>query len=56
MMYATISNSDSLICLITSLDQYAQAGIDPAFDSQCEEFERQFAELLLVNTGHNLKG
>ncbi len=31
--------------LIAALEKFADAGIDPAFDSECEELERQFAEL-----------
>ena len=43
----TISNtaSDSLFDLTVALDRYAEAGIDAAFDAECEELERQFAEL-----------
>ncbi len=39
---------DSLCSLIEALDRYAEAGIDPAFDAECEELERQFAELRLT--------
>jgi len=31
--------------LIATLDRYVEAGIDPAFDADMEELERQFAEL-----------
>jgi hypothetical protein len=34
--------------LIATIDRYADAGIDPAFDSDLEELERQFAELRLA--------
>ena len=30
---------------IATLDRYAEAGVDPAFDTDMEELERQFAEL-----------
>jgi hypothetical protein len=40
--------SDSLSGLIFTLDHYAEAGIDPAFDDSREELERQFAELRLT--------
>ena len=30
--------------LIDALNRYIEAGIDPAFDSDMEELERQFAE------------
>jgi hypothetical protein len=33
---------------IATLDRYAEAGIDPAFDTGMEELERQFAELRLT--------
>lgn len=36
---------DSMSDLTDALNAYAEAGIDPAFDSECEELERQFAEL-----------
>ena len=35
----------SMTDLIAALDRFADAGIDPAFDSECEELERQFAEM-----------
>jgi hypothetical protein len=44
--------NDSLFNLIAKLDAFAEAGIDPAFDTECEELERQFAELRLT-FGHN---
>jgi len=37
-------SDDSIVSLIETLDGYAEAGIDPAFDSDMEELERQFAE------------
>jgi hypothetical protein len=36
---------DSIVDLTETLTAYADAGIDPAFDTECEELERQFAEL-----------
>ena len=38
--------------LIATLDHFADAGIDPAFDNECEELERQFAELRFVSNQH----
>ncbi len=40
--------SDSISSLSAILDQYADAGIDPAFDAEMDELERQFAELRLT--------
>jgi len=37
--------TDSLYSLTEALNRYTEAGIDPAFDAECEELERQFAEL-----------
>ena len=34
--------------LIDRLERFHDAGIDPAFDADCEELERQFAELRLT--------
>ncbi len=34
--------------LIATLSRYVDAGIDPAFDTDMEELERQFAELRLT--------
>ena len=39
---------DSIFTLIDTLDRYAEAGLDPAFDTEMEELERQFAELRLT--------
>jgi len=39
---------DSPGSLTAALDRYAEAGIDPAFDSDMEELERQFAEIRLT--------
>ena len=36
---------DSILNLASSLDLFDEAGIDPAFDAECEELERQFADL-----------
>jgi hypothetical protein len=35
---------DSIFTLTETLDRYAEAGIDPAFDMEMDELERQFAE------------
>ena len=35
--------------LIATLDAFAEAGIDPAFDADMEELERQFAELRFID-------
>jgi len=42
--YANESISD----LIAKLDAFAEPGIDPAFDLEMEELERQFAEIRLT--------
>jgi hypothetical protein len=34
--------------LIDTLNRFTEAGIDPAFDSDMEELERQFAEYRLT--------
>jgi hypothetical protein len=36
---------DNVSQLIATLDRYSEAGIDPAFDTDMDELERQFAEL-----------
>ena len=46
------STTETMSDLIAALDQFADAGIDPAFDSDCEELERQFAEFR-CNVTHN---
>jgi len=38
-------HSNSLSDLIGRLHAFDEAGIDPTFDSECEELERKFAEL-----------
>jgi hypothetical protein len=43
---------DYLLRLCSRLNQLAHAGIDPAFDAEMEELERQFAEIRLT-FGHN---
>ena len=43
---------DNLSDLIARFDALAEAGIDPAFDMETEELERQFAEIRLT-FGHN---
>jgi hypothetical protein len=40
--------ADYLHQLTITLQGYADAGIDPAFDMDMEELERQFAELRLT--------
>ena len=35
--------------LIAAIERFDEAGIDPAFDSDMEELERQFAEFCLRN-------
>jgi hypothetical protein len=39
---------ESLASLIARLDAYAEAGIDPAFDGDLEELERQYGEIRLT--------
>jgi hypothetical protein len=39
---------DSLLHLTSTLNSFAEAGIDPAFDAEMEELDRQFAELRLT--------
>jgi len=41
---------DRISDLTDALSACAEAGIDPAFDTECEEMERQFAELRLSQT------
>lgn len=51
----TVYNShsaDNLHNLIERLNGFMEAGIDPAFDTECEELERQFAELRLSHYQH----
>ena len=43
---------DSISSLIATLDRYAEAGIDPAFDGDMEELDRQFAQLRLTFDHH----
>jgi len=38
----------SPLSLTAALDRYSEAGIDPLFDADCEELEREFAELRLT--------
>ena len=40
--------TDSLYSLSSTLQDYADTGIDPAFDEDLEELERQFAELRMT--------
>lgn len=44
----TMLNHPSANCpcdLVATLDAFTEAGIDPAFDADMQELERQFAEL-----------
>ena len=42
------STIESIINLSASLETFTEAGIDPAFDAECEELEREFAELRMT--------
>lgn len=44
--------TDSVLSLTSTLERFAEAGIDPAFDADMEELERQFAELRLTFSHH----
>jgi hypothetical protein len=44
--------NNSIADLIATLDAFAEAGVDPAFDTEMEELERQFAEFRLTSA-HN---
>ena len=46
----TAITNDDMIGLTARIQALDEAGIDPAFDAECEELERQFAELRLVAT------
>lgn len=46
----TLNHRMSLSSLIDSINRFAEAGIDPAFDAEMEELERQFAELRLMSS------
>ncbi len=48
-IHHTFENISDLTALLT---EYAEAGIDPAFDAEMDELERQFAELRLTHA-HN---
>jgi len=41
-------SNDNLPDLLARINAFAEAGIDPAFDTECEELERQFAEIRLT--------
>ena len=43
---------DSQCSLTAALQDYADAGIDPAFDEEMAELERQFAELRMTFANH----
>jgi hypothetical protein len=40
-------NFDKQSDLIAAIERFHDAGVDPAFDNELEELERQFAELRL---------
>jgi hypothetical protein len=42
------SATGSISNLTDSLNAFIEAGIDPAFDAECEELERQYAELRMT--------
>ena len=42
---------DNISSLIATLNRYAEAGVDPAFDADMDELERQFAEVRLAQAG-----
>lgn len=44
----TAITTDDMIGLIARLQTFDDAGIDPAFDAEYEELERQFAELRIA--------
>jgi hypothetical protein len=46
------ASNENISNLIGTLDRSAEAGIDPDFDTEMEELERQSAELRLT-FGHN---
>jgi len=39
---------ERIVNLSASLEAFDEVGIDPAFDAECEELERQFAELRMT--------
>jgi len=41
--------TDDMTGLTARLQAFDDAGIDPAFDAECEELERQFAELRIAS-------
>jgi hypothetical protein len=41
-------SGDTTYDLLATLDTYVEAGIDPAFDADMDELERQWAELRLT--------
>lgn len=41
--------ANDMIGLAAKLHAFDDAGIDPAFDAECEELERQFAELRIAS-------
>lgn len=45
----TAITSNDMLGLIARLHAFDDAGIDPAFDAEYEELERQFAELQIAS-------
>lgn len=43
---------DDMLGLIARLQAFDDAGIDPAFDAEYEELERQFAELRIASNSN----
>lgn len=52
MMNLNPHADDYALRLSSAINRLADAGIDPAFDAEMEELERQFAEIRLT-FGHN---
>ena len=48
MTVFTHYTGNGISSFIATLDRYAEAGIDPAFDGDMDELERQFAEFRLT--------
>jgi hypothetical protein len=43
-----LRSNDNLPDLQAGIDAFAEPGVDPAFDADMEELERQFAEIRLT--------
>lgn len=48
----TAITNDDMLGLIAKLHAFDDAGIDPAFDAEYEELERQFAELRIASNSN----